>query len=151
MILAVYHIKSDKIHADVKVLYDKCLKRDRSWYYLPTEDGFFIRCEPGSAKALKPALKEMKADWSKVAKFSPSQDEYQYVCFFGDDLTALFHALSLVTLKYPANIVLKSIMERVFHIACIQCDVEWEEEAKILSELAMGRMKLYGKFYYKAS
>ena len=126
------------------------LTLDNNWYFIPNPKGTLLRVSPSSAKAIRRELSKLlgNEEWLEEKSFEPTEDEHWHARFVGDDLTVIFHDVSLLALKYPRE-VMKVIFERMCHIFMFQIGImDWKEEAKILSQLALRRAELYGRHGY---
>ena len=122
------------------------LEKDASWYFIPNPQGTLLRVEPQSAKALTKKLKQMEGlKWLEEKPFEPKKDEHLYARFVGEDLAPIFHAVSMLAIKYPPK-VMEIIFERMCHIFMFQIGImDWKREAEILGKLALRRAELYGR------
>ncbi len=104
-----------------------------------------LRFSPKYKKEVEFACREAGVLFKKAGEYQPKVDEYEEVRFTGDCLIDLFHATAVANILYPPDVVNKYIIERVNHAIVNQSGVHnFYDEAKIYSDLALGRAQLGG-------
>lgn len=130
----------------IVAIYDHVLKRDKTWHFFRDEGGMTLRCSPKFHKPLSKFLtKVRKTNFSVSHNYDPAKNEYSGIKFLGDDWIPLFNVLSVLSVKYPGNVTLKQVLERVNHAIVNQAGIHnFYKEAEIYSELALKRAEIGG-------
>lgn len=131
-------------------LRDGVLKGDSFWHFFLDPEGgtlrFQVKNDTKVNHWLKYNAKNYHVKYLKRTIYEPSKHEYQGVSFLGDDVLPLFHEMSLLTLKYPAYIIVRPILERLNHGLVNMTGVhDFTTEALLYNQLAEGRARLVGK------
>lgn len=119
------------------------LHKDPMWHFFLDEEGITLRFSKEFEGKVRDFCKKRVVRYSEVSDFEPSVHEYWGVRYIGDDLQPLFHQMSLLAIKYPRNVILRQVHERVNHIMVNQCGIhDFEQEAELYFDLGKGRLKL---------
>lgn len=132
-------------------LNERLLNRDLIWHFFLDPSGITLRVNPDFEKETIQALKELKREgyhftFKKAGNFNPAKHEYQFVRFVGDEMQLIFHATSLMALKYPRHVFKYPILERINHIVINQTGQhDFLKEADDYIDAAYQRASLQGK------
>lgn len=145
ILLKTYRINAapDNHRDIVHFLYDKVLNIDRYWHFFRDEGGITLRFSPAFEKKVVEHLKEEKRNYQVAGDYDPSLNEYEGVRFIGSDWLPLFNALSVLSTKYPQNVTMNQVLERMNHAIVNQSGIHnFYREAEIYCKLALGRAEL---------
>lgn len=159
MKLRTYRISLDSFERQtlfLKELNRKFLKDDPYWHYFLDETGVTLRVSDKIGKELDKLIsgtkKSRKAGSDTVFMerhddYEPEESEYNGIQFIGNDWIPFFHAISVITLKYPPRVVRHYILERACHsIYNHSGNFNFHDEAQTYAQLALDRAELGGKY-----
>lgn len=153
MILLTYRLDS-KQNGGTKITFlralnQSVLKQDQHWHYFLDPEGATLRFNPKFEKRVVKFLTKTAPAYGitfdKRSDYDPKEDEYYGVSFISDDILPIFHAISVLTTKYPPFIMTQTVLERLTHGLVNMSGVhDFNVESDLYLRLAEGRRKLIG-------
>ena len=126
--------------------YESCLKHDPIWHFFCSDKTVTVRLLTKNVKRFTNFLKRRDCKYERGSDFDPKLDEHPTIKFIGDDLQPIFHEMAVAFVKYPENVLKAQVLERMIHIMCNMMAMEFDEEARLLADLALRRSWLDGNY-----
>ena len=128
-------------------LYFSVLRKDSFWHYFFDPDGATLRFTPSFEKRVRNWLikncQDKKFSFRRAGKYEPRRHEYYGISFLSDDILPLFHEMSVLSVKYPRNVILWPLLERLTHGLINMNGIhDFEREAHYYLALATMRAEL---------
>ena len=121
------------------------LNDDPIWHFFGDGSAITLRVHPQSRIAVEQRFQSDNIPYEDKGLFDPSKDEWPNIIFIGGDLQPIFHELSILASKYPSNVMLDQILERICHILINQQGIHnFLAEANIYADLSTKRASMRG-------
>lgn len=127
-------------------LYEEVLIKDKYWHWFNDFNGATLRVSLLFRDRVEKWLKNHEGNiftFKRRTQYIPQKHEYYGVAFVGDDLLPMFHELSVLTAKFPSNIVRSVFLERLNHLILVNIGYLGHAfESEVYLDLAFSRAKI---------